>query len=247
MPLAHATKLGKARPNFKTLRGFTGRINRLAHSVCAAQNRASQRASPMTPTPNTPDTLELERHRPHLVKFALLQLRDAAAAEDAVQETLLAAIQGAERFSGNSTVRTWLIGILKHKIIDHHRRASREQPLREDDSELATDDLDAVFAPDGHFAQMPANWGNPQQALEQSRFYDALERCMNGLPKNTARVFMLREVHGMPTDDICKELAISSTNCWVLLYRARMSLRACLEAGWFGNSQDEKPGKTKRQ
>jgi len=191
----------------------------------------------MTPTPDTPDTLELERHRPHLVRFAMMQLRDAATAEDAVQETLLAAIQGAERFSGNSTVRTWLIGILKHKIFDHYRRASREQPLRDDDSELATEDLDASFS---------ADWGNPQQALEQSRFYDALELCMNGLPKNSARVFMLREVHGIPTEEICKELAISSTNCWVLLYRARMSLRACLDAGWFGKSQDAKPGKANR-
>ena len=201
----------------------------------------------MTAIPNTPDTLELERHRPHLIRFAMMQLRDAATAEDAVQETLLAAIQGAERFSGNSTVRTWLIGILKHKIIDHHRRASREQPLRDDDSELATEDLDASFSVDGHFAEMPADWGNPQQALEQSRFYDALERCMNALPKNSARVFMLREVHGMPTEEICKELAISSTNCWVLLYRARMSLRACLDAGWFGKSQGAKPGKAKRR
>lgn len=180
--------------------------------------------------------LELERHRPHLVRFALMQLRDASAAEDAVQETLLAAIQGAARFGGQSTVRTWLIGILKHKIIDHHRRAAREQPLREDDSELATEDLDAMFAGDGHFAEAPADWGNPQQALEQSRFYEALERCMQGLPKNTARAFMMREVLGMPTEDICKELAITSTNCWVLLYRARMGLRACLEKGWFAGT-----------
>lgn len=201
----------------------------------------------MTLSPSAPDALELERHRPHLVRFALSQLRDPAAAEDAVQETLLAAIQGAERFSGNSTVRTWLIGILKHKIIDHHRRASREQPLREDDSELASEDLDAAFSADGHFAEMPSDWGSPQQALEQSRFYDALERCMQGLPKNSARVFMLREVHGMPTEEICKELAISSTNCWVLLYRARMSLRACLEVGWFGHPEATKPGKAKRR
>ena len=201
----------------------------------------------MTTAPSAPEALELERHRPHLVRFALMQLRDAAAAEDAVQETLLAAIQGAERFGGQSTVRTWLIGILKHKIIDHHRRASREQPLREDDSELATDDLDAVFSANGHFAEMPSDWGNPQQALEQRRFHDALERCMQGLPKNSARVFLLREVHGMPTEEICKELAITATNCWVLLYRARMSLRACLEVGWFGHPETPSPAKAKRR
>lgn len=197
-------------------------------------------ASSSSSPPSAPDPLELERHRPHLVRFALMQLRDAAAAEDAVQETLLAAIQGAASFGGQSTLRTWLIGILKHKIIDHHRRASREQPLREDDSELASTDLDTQFSDDGHFAETPADWGNPQQALEQSRFYDALERCMQGLPKNTARAFTMREVLGMPTEDICKELAITPTNCWVLLYRARLSLRACLEAGWFGGGTPDR-------
>ncbi len=190
----------------------------------------------MIPSSSASDPLELEHHRPHLVRFALMQLRDAAAAEDAVQETLLAAIQGAARFGGQSTVRTWLIGILKHKTLPPPRRASREQPLREDDSELATEDLDANFSADGHFVEAPANWGNPQQALEQSRFYDALERCMQGLPKNTARVFMMREVLDMPTGDICKELGITPTNCWVLLYRARMGLRTCLETGWFAGA-----------
>ena len=177
--------------------------------------------------------LELERHRPHLMKFALLQLRDESAAEDAVQEALLAALQGQERFAGQSSVRTWLIGILKHKIIDHIRRRSREQPLEFLAEELDPEGLQAYFQDDGHFQEPPHQWEDPDQALVQRRFFEELERCLEALPKNSARAFTMREVMGMETGEICKEMGITATNCWVLLHRARMSLRAGLEKNWF--------------
>jgi len=176
---------------------------------------------------------DFEKHRPVLLKFAMLQLRNQAQAEDAVQETLIAAFQGAKNFAGKSSVRTWLVGILKHKIVDHIRRASREQPLDSPDEETSLEDFDVLYKEDGHYASMPAEWGDPEAALSQRKFFETLERCLEGLPKNTARVFMMREVMGIETPEICKELAITATNCWVLLYRARMSLRACLEERWF--------------
>lgn len=177
--------------------------------------------------------LELERHRPYLLRFALLQLRERSAAEDAVQDTLLAAIQGAARFAGQSSVRTWLVGILKHKIIDGIRKISREQPLDARAEGDGAEDLEAFFAGDGHFAESPEQWGSPERSLEERRFFEALERCLQALPKNTARAFTLREVMGLQTEEICKELGVSTSNCWVMLYRARMSLRACLERTWF--------------
>lgn len=180
-----------------------------------------------------PSPLELERHRPYLIRFALLQLRDQSAADDAVQETLLAALQGAARFGGQSTVRTWLIGILKHKIIDLIRKTSRERPLDFSADDSSAESLDAFFLDDGHFLEPPGEWDSPEKALEERRFFEALERCLEALPKNTARVFTLREVMGLETTDICKELKISSSNCWVMIYRARMALRACLERTWF--------------
>lgn len=180
------------------------------------------------------EAIEIEKHRPYLLKFAMLHLREASAAEDAVQETLLAAISGAQSFSGQSALRTWLIGILKHKIVDHFRRQSREAPLHANDDEFSTDDLDGLFRPDGHYANLPETWASPDQALTQKRFFEALEICMTALPEKSAKAFMMREVMGMETGEICKALKITSTNCWVLLYRARMALRACLEAGWFG-------------
>ena len=177
--------------------------------------------------------LELEQHRTYLMRFALLQLRDRASAEDAVQETLVAALQGASRFGGRSAVRTWLVGILKHKIIDHLRRAGREPSRDGLAEEISLEDVDGVFQPDGHYREEPAAWESPQSALEQRAFFEALDRCMEALPANTARVFVMREVMGMETSEICQELAITATNCWVLLYRARTALRLCLQKSWF--------------
>lgn len=179
----------------------------------------------------------IERERAYLLRYARLQLRNPAQAEDAVQETLLAALEGAARFAGKSSLRTWLTGILKHKIIDHLRRAGREQPLTGiDDDRSEAEAVDALFARDGHWREFPAQWGNPDAALENSRFWAAFELCTQRLPARTARVLMMREIMDMPTEEICKELDITATNCWVMLHRARLTLRECLELQWFGKT-----------
>ena len=192
----------------------------------------------MTPRPATArnDTARLEQHRPYLLRYATLQLRDAGAAEDAVQETLVAALEGIDRFAGNASVKTWLTGILKHKIVDHHRRQSREQPLTEDDERSEADAVDALFKADGHWNERPRNWNDPDQSLENKKFLEALEKCTQNLPAKTARVFMMRDVMDIDTEDICKKLNITATNCWVMLHRARLSLRECLELTWFGKT-----------
>jgi RNA polymerase sigma-70 factor (ECF subfamily) len=179
---------------------------------------------------------ELEAHRGYLLRVARLQLRDEALAEDVVQETLLAALSGSG-FSGKSTLKTWLTGILKHKIVDAIRRKRRE-PLAiaefgELDSELDLEDFDALFRRGGAWETPPADWGDPEAALNQRQFLDILDFCLEKLPPNTARAFMMREVMELETDEICKELAITANNLWVVLYRARMALRQCLEQNWF--------------
>lgn len=180
------------------------------------------------------EPFELERYRPQLLKFAMLQLRDPTSAEDAVQDTLLAAIQSGGNFAGKSSVSTWLVGILKHKIIDTIRRQSRERPLELSPDEQSPEDLEGLFKDDGHFQDPPADWMDPEAALTQRRFFEVLERCLQDLPKNSARVFTMREVGGLEIDEICNELGITATNCGVLLYRARLRLRSCLEQRWFG-------------
>ena len=177
---------------------------------------------------------ELEGHRASLFKFAMLQLRNEAQAEDVVQETMLAAMQGADGFSGNSSVRTWLTGILKHKILDQIRKSSRERASDVDNDEDSSGDFDTLFNESGSYVEKPAEWGSPEAAFSQKKFFEVLERCMEGLPKNTARIFAMREVMGLNTEEICKETGISATNCGVLLYRARTALRLCLDERWFG-------------
>ena len=175
---------------------------------------------------------QLETSRPYLLRYASLQLRDAAAAEDAVQEALVAALAGEASFAGRANLRTWLTGILKHKIVDAIRRQAREPVVwAEADEEVA--DFDEHFTERGHWNERPAAWGNPDGALEQSQFFRALEMCFERLPERTARVFMMREHLGAETGEICKELGITPTHCWVMLYRARMTLRECLQQTWF--------------
>src|SRR4051812_35435516 len=173
----------------------------------------------------------VQGEREYLLRYASLQLRDRASAEDAVQETLLAALAGEAGFGGRSNFRTWLTGILKHKIVDTIRKSSREAPIASEDGATA---FDALFDERGHWHEFPSAWTDPDASLDQKQFFATLEACLERLPMKTARVFMMREHLGFETDEICKELEITSTHCWVLLYRARMSLRECLDSNWFG-------------
>jgi RNA polymerase sigma-70 factor (ECF subfamily) len=175
----------------------------------------------------------VEGERPYLLRYASLQLRDRPSAEDAVQETLVAALAGEQGFAGRSNLRTWLTGILKHKIVDAIRRSSREATLvREPLEEL--EDLDPLFAADGHWAERPSAWSDPDASLEQKQFFAVLEQCLAALPAKTAQAFTMREHLGLEASEICKELGVTSTHYWVLLYRARVALRECLQANWFG-------------
>jgi RNA polymerase sigma-70 factor (ECF subfamily) len=171
---------------------------------------------------------EVEGQRAYLLRYARLQLRDRAAAEDAVQETLLAALAGEKGFAGRSNLRTWLTGILKHKIIDLIRKAAREQPLPDEEA-----GLDGLFDRSGHWIDPPAEWRSPEASLETQQFFARLEECLARLPAKTARAFMMREHMGLETGEICKELAVTPTHCWVLLHRARLALRECLQMNWF--------------
>jgi RNA polymerase sigma-70 factor, ECF subfamily len=175
----------------------------------------------------------VEAERAYLLRYASLQLRDSHAAEDAVQETLVAALAGEASFQGRANLRTWLTGILKHKIVDAIRRQTREATLLA--PEAGADEFDALFDESGHWIDPPAAWADPDAALDQKRFFAALELCLERLPQKIAQAFMMREHLGMETGEICKELAVTPTHCWVLLYRARMGLRECLNKEWFGN------------
>jgi RNA polymerase sigma-70 factor (ECF subfamily) len=186
--------------------------------------------------PDTDIASQLQTHRGYLLRVARLQLRDEAQAEDVVQETLLAAL-ASNNFAGKSSLKTWLTGILKHKIVDAIRRKQREPLLAGTfDDECDISDLDGLFrSSDSGWATRPADWGDPVQALDRRQFFDVMDLCLEKLPPNTARVFMMREVMELDSAEICAELSITTNNLWVILYRARVLLRECLERNWFGN------------
>jgi RNA polymerase sigma-70 factor (ECF subfamily) len=174
---------------------------------------------------------EVQGLQPQLLRFARTQLRNDAWAEDAVSDTLLAALEKPQGFGGQSQLKTWLVGILKHKVIDQLRRHTREAALLVGDDGEDLDD--ALFAADGHWREQPQAWGNPEASFGQRQFFEVLEACVDKLPPVQGRVFMMREWLELDTDEVCKELGITPTNLWVLLHRARLRLRECLQAHWF--------------
>jgi RNA polymerase sigma-70 factor (ECF subfamily) len=165
-----------------------------------------------------------------LYRHALFRLRDAAAAEDVVQETLLAALKSHNRFVGRSNERTWLVGILKHKIIDHFRNSQREAQFECGDND------DEFFDQKGAWrtTSRPMAWNvNPESALELKDFQRRVESCLNQLPERLAQVFVLREIDELTTEEICSLLNITPTNLWVMLHRARLRLQQLLGAYCF--------------
>ena len=178
---------------------------------------------------------ELSEFRREMLRFAVLQLRDQASAEDAVQEAMLAALQGADRFGERAKLKTWVFSILRNKIVDIIRRRVREPSYQEPEEEIDEADFDPLFRSNGHWQReaRPSDWGNPEKSFENRSFWVVFDACLNRLPTGTARVFMMREMLGLETDEICSELSMSSNNCWVVLHRARMGLRLCLDQKWF--------------
>lgn len=198
---------------------------------------ATDRMTDAVHRPTDPVTW-LDAHGDALYRFALARVRDAALAEDLVQDTLLAALRAHQSYAGEAAERTWLIAILKNKIIDHFRHSSREAPLPgEPDDEV----IDALFrAPgSGHWVTMPGRWDEPETALEQTEFWRVFQECLDGLPERQARVFGLTEFDGLGTEELCKLLGVSTSNLWVLLHRARLRLRECLEQNWFGPTAEK--------
>jgi RNA polymerase sigma-70 factor (ECF subfamily) len=179
----------------------------------------------------TPETWFAE-HGDYLFRFAMVRLRNPELAEDVVQETLLAALEGRDQYKGQAGVRTWLVGILKHKIIDYFRKNSHEFSI----SNLAPSDdsREDIFDREGNWRIKPAAWRNdPLEILEKREFWRTFEGCMSELPQRLAQVFALRELDGFESKEICKLLSISPTNLDVMMYRTRLRLARCLDAKWF--------------
>lgn len=186
----------------------------------------------------------VEQYGDDLFGFAAARVRDRATAQDMVQETFLAGIKSGEGFAGRSSERAWLFGILRNKLADYYRLQNREEAIT--DTELHLPEECGAFATggigkDGWVMKLAPNaWETPDGTLISKEFQGVLKNCLSRLPDKVAQVFRLREIDGVSSEEICKDLGVSPNNLWVMLHRARMGLRRCLEVHWFENKQQDK-------
>lgn len=171
----------------------------------------------------------VDRYGDMLYRFALVRVKDQDVAEELVQTALMAALQSSKSFQGRSTEKSWLFGILKHKILDHFRQVKRQRTYEltsDDDSDPYEDAYDET----GHWIHPPRKWAlEPEKAAENTELAHALAKCMNGLNDKFRTIFVMKEVEGLDSAEICKEFDIQPTNLWVILHRARNQLKKCLE------------------
>jgi len=185
----------------------------------------------------------VEQYGDDLFGFAAARVRGRATAQDLVQETFLAGIKSAEGFAGRSNERAWLFGILRNKLADYYRLQNREDATTDPESLLPEEE--GAFGPgglrkDGWVMKLaPKAWETPDATLISKEFQDILRSCLSRLPHRIAQVFRLREIDGISSDEICKDSGVSPNNLWVMLHRARMGLRRCLEVHWFENKQQD--------
>ena len=171
-----------------------------------------------------------------LYYYALGRVRNPEVAEEVVQETFLAALKGKKSFSGRSTEKTWLLGILKHKIIDHFRARARENPV--EDVENLPDPEQKAFDKTGHRITPPERWGNdPLNEVQLNEFWSTFRQCVDGVPAKLAEPFILREYEELSSQEVCSILGISANNLWVRLHRARAHIRLCLEQKMYSSSE----------
>ena len=188
----------------------------------------------MTPDPLT-DPAALTRLRRDMLRFAELQVRDRALVEDVVQDALIKAMDKRASFEGRASIKTWVFSILRNTLINAIRSRARFVDVAAADKEGDASALDALFDSTGRWMDdaRPDVWLAPDQAAENSAFWEVLEVCLNDLPENTARVFTMREFLGLATDEIGETTGMSVSNIHVVLHRARMGLRECLRQRWF--------------
>jgi RNA polymerase sigma-70 factor (ECF subfamily) len=174
--------------------------------------------------------------RAHMLRFAQLQLRNRETAEDMVQEAIEAALRHASTFAGQSSLKTWVFAILRNRIVDHIRQAGRTVSMSSlvEDGDDWQERLENLFNERGGWRDesRPRPWPAPEESMQNRQFWVVFEACLDHLPANTGRVFMMREFLGLGSDEICSQLGITTSNCHVILHRARLKLRGCMGKSW---------------
>jgi len=180
----------------------------------------------------------VDKYADYLFRYAVLRVGEESVAEDLVQETFLAALRAKGNFQARSSERTWLTSILKHKILDYYRSKHRERtdPVNRMDFPL----MENLFSKNGQWNIRPKDWkDDPLSSYEKKQFWKIFLKCLHQMSDRLRDIFILREFEGLDTGEICKELGITPTNCWVALYRARTYMRRCLEELWFASGRQK--------
>lgn len=175
-----------------------------------------------------------ERHGDYLYRFAVARVRRADAAEDLVQDTLLAAWRSRAEYDGRASERTWLTAILKRKAVDWLRRRVREQlHAAPPTTDRFADDL---FDRRGEWKSAPGRWdrGERVEALDREEFWATFHGCLDKLPDRLHAAFVLRYLDEAAGAEVCRELGLTPANLWVMLHRARLRMWWCLSKNWFG-------------
>jgi len=204
----------------------------------AAAESPVRMIAPMCSRPQANPERWVDEHGDPLFRYALVRVRRREVAEDLVQETLLSAMRSREKFAGQSSERSWLFGILKHKISDYFRELGRETSFT--DLESLADEFSEKFVPEGYWVHVkgPKEWKpEPDEVMHRAEFWQTMRNCLDKLPERIANVFTLREMDEVESKEICSMLSISEGNLWVMLHRARMALRECFEINWFNREK----------
>ncbi len=182
----------------------------------------------------------VDAHGDYLFRFALVRIRDRDAAEELVQESLLAALTARNSFRGRSSERSWLTAILKRKVADRLRAVVRERAVRDPMPDVWSE---ARFTRSGKWASPPEEWSNddPSHNLTRADFRAALGGCLDRLPPRLRHAFVLRHMDEQPAGEVCAALGASEANLWVMLHRARLRLWHCLSVNWFGEEPATPP------
>ena len=177
--------------------------------------------------------LWINKYTSTLFVYAVQKVNHKEIAEDLVQETFLAAFQSKDKFRGDSSEKTYLYSILKRKIIDHYRKKSsnKEDSTDFDSPFVEEDEKNGTWIE----SQKPNNWGtiDIHSPIQSEEFQKIINCCLDKLPKNQSSAFELKTFEKYDSEEICNQLEITSSNLWVLLHRARLNLRKCIEKNWF--------------
>ena len=173
----------------------------------------------------------IDLHADYLYNYTITRVSKDEVAKDLVQETFLAALKAMKNFEGKASERTWLIAILKRKIIDHYRKINSTKGKAEVRMNFYADGENEG---DWIEERVPQTWGSDaDKDIENAELADTLNKCIDKLPEKYAMVFKMKTIQDFDTEDICKELDITSSNLWVIIHRARTQLRKCMEDNWF--------------